>query len=593
MHARTIRPVMLCCALLLAGCGALSPRATAPVPSRPEESTQATGFAERLAAARADYYEAVRAYVREDFADAERLFLNCEARLEDPVDEQLTQVEEREAESLLHKTAYFLQKIAARELAEHETPETPAPPEPQEEVESGPPWPLVTATITPAHNRDVDRWLRYFRNEGRGVFQKWLNRRSRYQPIIDDALARHGLPPELIYHAMIESGFSNSAYSWAHAVGLWQFIRGTGRKYGLRCDWWVDERRDPVKSTEAAALYLKALYREFHDWELALAAYNVGEAVVRRQIRRQNTRDFWKLKLPRETRNHVPKFHAAMTLGQDPEKYGFTLEPDPQLDTEMVRVSFTVDFEVLGELCGVSVETLAELNPALLRRCTPPDEEGYPVVIPAGTGEHALAELARLPEEKRVRWAHHRVRRGETVSHLAQRYRTTVRAIAEANGLRSAHRLSIGQDLLIPQGRRSGANPPSFASTHSQKGPTGPVPAGTRRVVYTVKKGDTLSEIAERYGTSSRMLRRWNRIGRFIHPGDRLTIYVRGGSSGKLAAANDEPNSFYVKVRKGDTLWDLARHYGVSFSALLNANNLRRGSLIRPGDRILIPKRTG
>jgi membrane-bound lytic murein transglycosylase D len=361
----------------------------------------------------------------------------------------------------------------------------------------------------------------------------------------------------------------------------------------LRCDWWVDERRDPVKSTEAAVLYLKALYREFHDWELALAAYNVGEAVVRRQIRRQDTRDFWKLRLPRETRNHVPKFHAAMTIGLDPQKYGFNIQPDSRFDTETIRVDFTVDFEVLGELCGVSAGTLAELNPALLRRCTPPDDEGYAVVVPAGTGERALAELASLPEDKRVRWAHHRVRSGETVSHLAHRYRTTVRAIAEANGLSSAHRLSIGQDLLIPQGRPSGANPPSFASSRWRSGSSGPAPAGTHRVVYTVKNGDTLSEIAERYGTSTRMLRRWNRIGRFIHPGDRLTIYVRGAPRGKLAAADEGPSSFYVKVRKGDTLWDLARHYGVSLSALLNANNLRRGSLIRPGDRILIPKRTG
>jgi membrane-bound lytic murein transglycosylase D len=203
-----------------------------------------------------------------------------------------------------------------------------------------------------------------------------------------------------------------------------------------------------------------------------------------------------------------------------------------------------------------------------------------------------LAKLASLPEAERVRWAHHRVRRGETASHLAQRYRTTVRAIKEANSLRSAHRLSIGQDLLIPQGRPSGANPPSFASTRSRGGSSGAPPSGTRKILYTVKKGDTLSEIAERYGTSARMLRRWNRVGRFIHPGDRLTIFVKSSSREVLADAGGG-GSFVVKVRKGDTLWDLARHYGVSLSALLNANNLGRGSLIRPGDRIRIPKKTG
>ena len=573
MHAISRTLLITLGSLGLAGCAGLGPEApTTPVADVEVEAAAS----ELLVAARADYYAGVRAYVRGDLGEARDRLQRCQRALEWPTGTNgLQPDQERDAQSLLAKTDYFLDQLAVADLA------AAAPAEPASPVETTS-WEVVHGEIAPVRNDDVERWMRYFLGEGRPVYQKWLDRRSQYVPIFEDALARHGLPPELMYHSMIESGFSTSAYSWAHAVGLWQFIRSTGRTYGLRSDWWVDERRDPVKSTEAASRYLKALYVEFQDWELALAAYNVGEARVRRQIRRQKTRDFWKLRLPRETRNHIPKFYAALILGSDPEKYGFTVNHSAPPDTETIPVDFCVDFEVLGECCGASVKTLSALNPALVRRCTPPDETGYPVVVPAGTGARTMAALAELPEDQRIRWAHHRVRRGETLSHIAMRYRTSVRAISEANNLRSTNYLSIGQDLLIPQGRPSGASPPRFASS-SRGSSSGS--SGNRKITYVVKNGDTLSEIAERYGYSSRTLRRWNRVGRYIHPGDRLTIYVKdGGGSG--SARSD----VVVRVRKGDTLWDIARHHGVSLTSLLHANNLSRSDLIRPGDLIKVPR---
>ncbi len=564
----------VCGALALAGCaapgGAPLSRTTPPDAA----AAVADPIAEQLEEARHDYYMGVRAWVREDLDEAERLLVKTRQTLAFADDfGDFTEAQARDAETLRAKADYFLGKIDERLAVDRGTPVDDA----GEEVETGSPaWEVVHGEITPVRNKDVDRWIRYFTGEGRPVLRKWLDRKSRYEPTFERAFAEHGLPPELTYHAMIESGFHPGAYSWAHAVGLWQFIRSTGRSFGLRSDWWVDERRDPVRSTEAAAKYMKALYVEFEDWELALAAYNVGEARVRRQIRRQQTRSFWKLRLPRETRNHVPKFYAAVIIGTDPEQFGFAPTHEPPPASEPLTVDFCVDFDVLGESAGVAPEVIADLNPSLVRRCTPPDEEGFTLLVPKGTADRAASALAALPQEERVRWAHHRVRRGDTLSGLAEGYRTSVRAIQEANHLKSAHFLSIGQDLLIPQGRPAGGQLPKLASS-----------GRTKKIVYKVKSGDTLSEIAERHGTSSRMLRRWNRVGKYIRPGDRLTIHV---DTARASTSGGGSKSFTVRVRRGDTLWDIARHHGITLQSLRSANSLERNAIIRPGDVLRIPR---
>ena len=559
----------------------------------------------RLESAREEYYQGVKAYVREDFEEAESRFVSSVALLEAPLPSDFaTPSEFEEAETLLTKSNYFLQKISDREVAEieiAETQEEPAPPPSSEvaELEESPAnWEVRGGPIAPVSNDMVDKWVKYFLGDGRRVYQTWLNRRTRYQAIYDEAFRRYQLPQELTYHSMIESGFSHRAYSWAHAVGLWQFIKSTGRLYGLRTDWWVDERRDPVKATDAAARYLRALYDEFGDWQLALAAYNVGEGSVRRQINRQGTRNFWSLRLPRETRNHVPKFYAAMFLAQNAEKYGFTVTPELPYATEIVEVDFSVDFETLGRCCGVSEEALAELNPSLLRRCTPPNEKGFPVYVPAGAKERTLAALAAIPEEERniprATFVEHRVRRGETLSKIAQKYGTSVSAIVEANKLGSRNRVSAGRHLVIPGASRSDRGTEVASSSPSRKSSSrSKAPAGTQKVTYVVKSGDTLSRIASSHGVSTTALRRWNQIGRHIRPGDRLAIHVKGGavatksSSGSGSRSNG--SSTVVRVRRGDTLWDIARSNGVSLSELLVANNMKTSARIKPGDRIRIP----
>lgn len=555
------------CAVIRPAPGPVTPIGDGPsVPAPAKDDETPNGLVE----AQGEYFAGVRAYVEGDLIQSERHFHRVEEILAFAGSESVADVAAHDAVTLLTKSDYFLGKItdvlydgvapAAGTVAMPET--TPAT------------WNVVHGEIRPVQNKDVDRWLHYFQNDGREIFQRWLDRKPRYETIFHEAFERHGLPREIEFHAMIESGFSPNAYSWAHAVGVWQFVRATGRRYGLRSDWWVDERRDPVAATEAATRYLVDLYEEFQNWELALAAYNVGEGRIRKQIRRQNTRDFWKLRLPRETRNHIPKFYAALILGSNPEAYGFLPGTQTLPEYETVAVDFCVDFDVLSDCCGATPRLLAELNPALVRRCTPPDEKDFLVRVPLGTGEATRIALAAVPEDQRVRWIHHRVRRGETLSHIADNYRTTVSAIAEANRLRSRNFLSIGQELIIPQGRRSGANPPRLASsTPSSSG---------RKVSYTVRKGDTLSEIAERHRVSTGKMRKWNRLGKFIYPGQRLTIYSNGARSSRSTSV--------VKVRRGDTLWDIARLHGVPLTSLLHANDLRRNAVIRPGDMLKIPR---
>lgn len=562
----------------LAGCGGTAN--VSPDPAALDASVSPA--AETLEEANREYLEGVRAFVQESYRDAELHFHRVLETLAFAGSEEAATLDARDAETLLAKSEYFLDKIAERTFDEQEVTEVTA------EAPTGATWTVLHGEITPKQNRDIDRWIDYFCGDGRKVFQKWLDRKPAYDRIFEETLSRHQLPPELAYASMIESGFSPHAYSWAHAVGLWQFVRSTGRRYGLRADWWVDERRDPVRSTEAAAQYLKDLYVEFQDWELAIAAYNVGEGRVRKQIARQGTRDFWRLSLPRETRNHIPKFYAAMIVGMDPEKYGFSRGEGSAPGTESVTVDGCVDFDVLAECAGTDAHTLADLNPALVRRCTPPDTESWEVRVPAGAGEKARLALAELPPSARVRWAHHVVRRGETLSKIAGGYRTTVDAIVQANRLKSRHRLSVGQELLIPQGQKSAANLPKLAMTDDDNRSSSRA-SSRSTTVHTVRRGDTLSTIAQRYGTSTGQIRRLNKLGRHIYPGQRITVPDRSASRASDAPSTSASRGTFVKVEPGDTLWNISQRTGVSVSELLRANNLRRSSLIKAGQVIRIP----
>jgi hypothetical protein len=300
---------------------------------------------------------------------------------------------------------------------------------------------------------EVDSWIDYFTGRGRKTYERWLERKGEYGWVIEELLVEEGMPRELIYMAMIESGLSTTARSRAAAVGPWQFMSGTARMRGLVVDVWVDERRDLEKATVAASRHLKILYGMFQNWPLALAAYNAGEYRIQRAIGLQGDPDYWHLRLPRETREYVPKFIAAARIGLDPAAYGFTT---PEVDTlrfDHITVDDTFSLDQVARAGGFPVRELTRLNPHLLSGCTPPTKQSYTLRVPDGKGEATAVAVAKIPEGERIAWRKHRIQRGETLGQIARQYRTTSRAIMDLNGIRDPRRVRAGTELTIPYPR--------------------------------------------------------------------------------------------------------------------------------------------
>jgi len=364
-----------------------------------------------------------------------------------------------------------------------------------------------------------------YQNRLRDWFSEALARGGRYLPRIREIFAEEEIPTDLAYVALVESAFKPSALSRAKAKGVWQFIAETGKRYGLQQDWWVDERSDPEKATRAAAKYLKGLYGMFGDWNLALAGYNAGEALVARAIARYGTNDFWELSRTRafrqETKNYVPLIHAAIIVAKAPEKYGFDVSAEPELRSERVSVQGAVDLRVLSECADTSLEQLRLLNPELRRLATPAGR-AYDLRVPVGTGSSLIECLASVPAEKRVQFRTHVVARGQSLYSIARRYGLRSTDIAAANGLSSRQALSVGSELIIPIEPRASAAPAASRASLSEA-----ASRRTIRIQYRIKPGDTLGAIAAQHGTTVRELQSWNRLrGTRIVAGDVITIYT-------------------------------------------------------------------
>src|SRR5437868_96040 len=366
-------------------------------------------------------------------------------------------------------------------------------------------------------NDAVVAYIRFFQTDAREHFSKWLARSTRYMPMMRQILEQQGLPLDLVYLSMIESGFSSYAYSFARAAGLWQFVQGTSKRYGLVTDFWVDERRDPVKSTVAAAKYLKNLRERFHgDWYLAWAGYNAGEGKIDRAIRKDGTRDFWRLMgkgrtLRAETRHYVPKLIAAALIAKHPERFGFHVQYEQPPEFDEVPVPDATDLHVLAKTAGISFEELHMLNPELRRFCTPPG--GWTLRIPKGTRESFLAEYEKLDAKDRLSFTEHRVERGEPLAKIARAYGVTEAAILRTNGIKSYRQIKPGRMLVIPmagasrgmlagsqlEDRRARGRAQARVATAADTAPAAKRLSGT---LYTVKPGDTLWTIAAKFSTT-------------------------------------------------------------------------------------------
>jgi len=421
-------------------------------------------------------------------------------------------------------------------------------------------------------NAHVQRELSRFRGPERVFFLESYRRSGQYRPMIVRMLREAGLPEELSWLPLVESGFKTRALSSARALGMWQFISSTGSRYGLERSHWIDERMDPEKSTAAAIGYLTNLHGMFGDWMLALAAYNCGEGRVLRLIRRQENGyldRFWDLfdALPSETSRYVPRFLATLLIVSDPGKYGFELpEPMSPLQYETASVSRHVRLKDLDGALGLERETLARLNPELRRGTTP--AQTYTLKLPPAVAASFDTKLAALPAHvpaPQTTYAHHRVRRGETLSTIARRHRTSVNSIVRANNLRSRHRIRVGQRLKVPQ--RGGSSPTPAATT-----------AG-KSVNYTVRRGDSLWRLASRHGTTVDRIKADNGLR-----GARLAI----GQKLRIKTGNRAGSRSYT-VRRGDTIGGIARVQNVSINAILSVNNLSRSSTIYPGQILRVP----
>jgi len=405
----------------------------------------------------------------------------------------------------------------------------------------------------------VAQYIQFFQGPGRKWFRHWMSRSTRYIPMMAPLLEQAGLPRDTVYLAMIESGFSPGATSWARAAGPWQFISGTARRFGLRQDFWIDERRDPLKATLAASKYLTELHQELGHWYLAWAGYNAGGEKLRRMVVKRGTTDFWQLTdgkgLAKETKHYVPKLIACALVAKHPRAFGFSEEEfdfQKPFESEEVPVVEPTDLEVLARAAGVTTEEIRERNPELRRWCTPPATAARPYMlrIPKGTGETFLANIARVTPRERLTYRIHRVRRGDTLSRIAVQYHSAAEAILQFNRLRSARSLRVNTELVVPVASSRAVADGSVglerqvararAQGYVAPAPEEEVPAGTRtgraaamaqgpiksevvngktRVEYGVQSGDSMWTIAQRFSVSVEDLQRWNHLDRRARKG--------------------------------------------------------------------------
>ncbi|MEE8286818.1 MAG: LysM peptidoglycan-binding domain-containing protein [Gammaproteobacteria bacterium] len=442
---------------------------------------------------------------------------------------------------------------------------------------------------------------------------QWYQRNQQYMDRVSDRarlylhhivteVERRDLPGELAMLPVVESAYQPFAYSPARASGIWQFIPSTGRLYGLRHSWWYDGRRDVVESTRAALDYLEKLHAEFSgDWLLALAAYNSGEGNVRKAIRRNRRAgkpvDFWSLPLPRETRSYVPRLLAVSAIVADPERYGLTLKPIPddpyfaaaQLDGQ-------IDLALAAEMAKVSLEELYLLNPGFSRWATDPDGP-HQLLLPVSAVPHFEQRLAELPADQRIRWHRHVIKSGDTLGTIAHKYRTSVSALKQANSLRGTT-IRKGRSLMVPMASRSLAD--YRLSADMRRSMRRRIPGSGNKIIYRVRRGDSLWVISQRFGVSVNKLARWNGLSKrsVLRPGKRLVIWrgtapvntarVKATTVATVEGARAPAVGSVHVVRRGDNLWTIARRYRLSARSLAEWNRIDGDALLQPGQTLTL-----
>lgn len=425
-------------------------------------------------------------------------------------------------------------------------------------------------TIPLVLNDAVVKNLRYFQEGIADRFQSYLDRFHHYKEVVEPIFQEFGLPTELMYLSLVESGFNPRAFSRARASGPWQFMKATGRMYKLNVSWYVDERRDPIKSTVAAAHHLRDLYDRFGSWPLALAAYNAGSGKVSRAIRKTGSRDFWKIRktwhIRRETKDYVPRFIAATLIAKNPTAYGFLAPEGNQHEFEEVLVGKQVQLSAISDQTGIALEELKRLNPELRRNIIPNSNgPGYHLKVPVGMASLVAAQHETLPTWTQpppppTEW--YQVRRGDSLSVVARRFGMKVHQLKNMNNL-SSNLIRVGSKLRVRGGEEDEMD--------------------DQITWYRVRYGDSLGKIAARFRTSISQLKKLNKLStHLIYPGDRLR--VKGQPKSQQSQPSD---SKWYRVQHGDSLWSIAQQFKVSVRDLRAFNNLT-SSIIRAGHMLMV-----
>lgn len=443
----------------------------------------------------------------------------------------------------------------------------------------------------------VNEKIRWFaRNQD--YINRVADRAEPYLYHIITKLKERNMPMDIALLPIVESAYHPFAYSPSRASGIWQFIPGTGKRFGLKQNWWYDGRRDIVAATDAALDYLEMLHKRFNgNWFHALAAYNSGEGNVERAIRRNKKKgkkiDFWSLRLPRETRNYVPSLLAIAEVLKNNNKHKIkfkTIANKPYF--ENINIGSQIDLATVSKLSGLSIDEVYTLNPGFNRWATDPNGP-HRLLIPVDKSDDFKQKIAALPKSERIKWQQHKIKKGESLGQIASRYQTSVSALKQINRLKG-NLIREGRSLLIPTAKESKKYYSLSADARKFKGlkTTG----DGKRYIYSVKRGDNLWDIGRHYGISVKQLTRWNGISKrsILRPGQKLTVWVKDEDFKKqpslIKTASKKPklsgNSYIVQ--RGDSLWLIARKFDIHVKDLLEWNNIKKGKHLQPGQSLIV-----
>jgi len=469
----------------------------------------------------------------------------------------------------------------------------------------------VPYNIPIVHNDRVHKSLYYIVTARNRVMEMLLSRAGHYLPMMQRLFAENGMPTDLAYLPILESGFNPKAYSYAHASGIWQFIPSTGKIYGLRYDYWLDERRDPVKATVAAIGYLKKLHNDFSDWHLALAAYNCGERRIERALEKAQAKTYWDLTLPKETMYYIPHFIAYQIVGKNPHCFGFYPQTADTFDFDTVQISDCLDLTKIADGINVPYAELKRINPHIRQWCTPPTTENVTLYLPRGVADTFKVFFGTLSDDDKVKWFRYRIKSGDNLLGIAQRHRISVEALKSINKLRNNF-IIAGRYLYIP----IPANNSYPAAECAPGGGTG----GTRKqaavpekdrlfdtqgippTTYRIQSGETLWHVAEKFNVSIQQICRWNNISkpRYIRSGTTLTLYIKEKKErprSMLETVDEKrtgsPSGTYV-VKEGDNLYSISCKLNIPMERLAAWNNKDiEKPIIHPGEKLFYYCTTG